>query len=154
MIISDSATLIILSDLKRLDLLDNLFEKIYIPCAVYDEINFKKDIDMPLFMEVVKVEQSELLNSLKLVLDDGESEAIALAKVKQLPLIIDEKKGRKIAQNIDIKIIGLLGVIYLNIKKRFISLEDAKIFLSDAIDGGYRISQKLIDEMLESISFA
>lgn len=151
MIISDSTTLIILLDLNRFDLLDNLFDNIIIPHTVYDEINFKKEIVLPKSIKVSKVKESQLLHSLKLLLDDGESEAIALAHEKKLPLIIDEKKGRKIAQNMNLKIIGLLGIVYVNIKKEFIMKEDAKVFLDDAITSGYRISQKLIDEMFENL---
>lgn len=151
MIVSDSTTLIILLDLKRVDLLSNLFAKIYIPHAVFEEINFKNEIEIPSWMEVVKMKESELLHSLNNLLDQGESEAIALAKELHLPLIIDEKKGRKIAQNCNIKIIGLLGIIYINIKKNFMSEENAKIFLKNAVDNGYRISEKLIDEMLGSL---
>ena len=151
MIVSDSTTLIILLDLKRVDLLSNLFHKIYIPHAVLQEINFKNEIVIPYCMEVVKLKESELLRSLNNLLDQGESEAIALAKELNLPLIIDEKKGRKIAQNSNIKIIGLLGIVYINIKKKFISEEDAKIFLKNAVDNGYRISEKLIDDMWASL---
>lgn len=151
MIVSDSTTLIILLDLKRVDLLSNLFAKIYIPHAVFQEINFKNEIEIPNCMEVVKVKESELLHSLNNLLDQGESEAIALAKELNLPLIIDEKKGRKIAQNSNIKMIGLLGIVYINIKKNFMSEENAKIFLKNAVDNGYRISEKLIDEMWMSL---
>ena len=151
MIVSDRTTLIILFDMGKIELLSNIFRKVYIPHSVYEEINFKKGVVLPDFMEVVQVETSEHLNTLQLILDLGESEAIALAKEKSLPLMIDEKKGRKIAQNLDIKIIGLLGVLYLNIKKDFLTKHGAKIFLKSAIENGYRISEKLIDEMMESL---
>jgi predicted nucleic acid-binding protein len=151
MIISDSTTLIILIDLNRFDLLDNLFDNIIIPHTVYDEINFKKEIVLPKSIKVSKVKESQLLHSLKLLLDDGESEAIVLAHEKKLPLIIDEKKGRKIAQNMNLTIIGLLGIVYINIKKEFITHEDAKTFLDNARNNGYRISQKLIDGMFWSL---
>jgi predicted nucleic acid-binding protein len=151
MIVSDSTTLIILFDLNRLELLENIFPKVYIPQKVYDEISFKKDLVIPDFMTVVQVQETTQLEELKMLLDDGESEAIALAIEKKLPLIIDEKKGRKIAQNLNIKIIGLLGVVYLNIKKEFISINEAKEFLTIAKDNGYRISNRLIDDMFNSL---
>ena len=47
-----------------------------------------------------------------------------------------------------LEIIGLLGIVYLNIKKGFLKKEEAKAFLEDALKHGYRINQKLIDEML------
>ena len=77
MIISDSTTLIILSDFDRLDLLENLFEKVFVPLGVYEEINFKRKIDLPNFIEVIKVrDDNEILLNLQKVLDKGESEAI------------------------------------------------------------------------------
>ena len=151
MIISDSTTLIILLDLGRMELLSNIFSKVYVPQSVFDEITYKNDSVLPVFMEVIEVEQEELLDDLLLLLDRGESEAIVLAKQKQLPLIIDEKKGRKVASTLKINIIGLLGIVYLNIKRNYIQEGEAKEFLHVAIEHGYRISIKLIDEMFSKI---
>ena len=150
-VVSDSTTLIVLSDLQRLDYLKNLFTKIYIPKAVYDEISYKKEFVLPKYIEVLKVDETELLDELKMLLDGGESEAIALAIKKKLPLIIDEKKGRKIALNLNINILGLLGVLYLNIKKEYITTDEVKNFLKIAKENGYRISNKLIEDMLKNI---
>ncbi len=83
-----------------------------------------------------------------MLLDLGESEAIALAKEKNLSIIVDEKRGRKIAKGMGLKVIGLLGVVYLNVKKGFLSKNEAISFLDDAINHGYRISQKMIDDVL------
>ena len=151
MVISDATTLIILFDLKRIDLLSNLFSKILIPRTVYYELCAKKEISLPDFMEVVTVGQSDTLNLLKNLLDDGESEAIALALEKKSRLIIDEKKGRKIAMRQGLEIIGLLGIIYLNIQNEHISKEEAKEFLTDALSHGYRINAKLIEMMLSKV---
>ncbi len=151
MIISDSTTLIILFDLQRLELLSNLFSEVLIPKAVYDEISAKKEIDLPKFMKVKEVHSCDKLDTLMMLLDLGESEAIALALELKMPLIIDEKKGRKIAMREGIKILGLLGVVYLNIKKEYFTVEEAKVFLDDAFSHGYRISQHLIDEMFEGL---
>jgi len=151
MIVSDSTTLIILFDLNRLELLSNLFPKIIIPSAVYAEISVKRAIELPSFITVQQASENETLKSLKLLLDLGESEAIALALELDSKLIIDEKKGRKIAMRQGLKIIGLLGIVYANIKKEFLSKEEAKSFLDKAIDHGYRINQKLIDGMFEKV---
>ncbi len=150
-VVSDSTTLIILSDLDRLVYLKNIFAHILIPPKVYEEISFKKGFELPEYIEIVKPNESERIQELKMLLDDGESEAIALALEKELPLIIDEKKGRKIAKNLSLEILGLLGVIYLNIKKDFISFTEAKQFLNQAKSNHYRISSKLIDEMFKSL---
>ncbi len=152
MIVSDSTALIILLDLKRIDLLENIFEKVIIPKSVYAEISVKKPIDLPEFIDVINVNKSDILHTLKLLLDQGESEAIALAKALNMPIIIDEKKGRKIAKNLNIKIIGLLGIIYLNVKKGFLTKKDAEFFFKSAINHGYRIKAELVDEVLKSLN--
>ena len=151
MVVSDSTTLIILLDLDRLDLLSNLFSKVVIPKAVYNEITFKKNFKLPNFIKIKDAQNIELIKRLQMLLDKGESEAIALAFEMDKKLIIDEKKGRKIALNYSIKIIGLLGIIYLNIKRGFISKQEAREFLNLAINRGYRINQNLIDEMFDGV---
>ena len=151
MIVSDSTTLIILSDLKRLDLLSNLFKEVIIPQSVYDEITVKQPLVSAPFIHTRTVDESKLLTTLLSLLDRGESEAIALAVEMEMPLIIDEKKGRKIARNLHVNIIGLLGILYLNIQKGFLTQTEAQTFLKDAVLHGYRISQQLIDEMFSTL---
>ncbi len=151
MVISDSTTLIILFDLDRMELLSNLFSQILIPEVVYREISVKHDIVLPEFIEVVSVKENETLNLLKQLLDEGESEAIALALERKSKLIIDEKKGRKIAMRQGLEIIGLLGIVYLNIKNRHISQKNAKRFLDEALEHGYRINVKLIEAMFSKL---
>jgi len=147
MIVSDSTTLIILLDLDKMDLLSNLFPKIIIPQAVFEEITFKKSFKLASFIKVKQPKKSDLLETLNMMLDQGESEAIVLALEMNLKLIIDEKKGRKIAINQGIKIIGLLGVVYLNVVKGFMSTAQAKEFMAEAVEHGYRINQKLVGDL-------
>jgi len=46
---------------------------------------------------------------------------------------------------------GLLGVVYLNVKKGHMSKEDARHFLEDALEHGYRISEMLMEQMFKSL---
>ena len=148
MIVSDSTALIILFDLERVELLENLFEVVYISPIILEEISVKYPVVLPNFIKIEKLKESTLFNSLKMLLDLGESEAIALAKEKNLSIIIDEKKGRKIAKVLDLKVIGLLGVVYLNVKKGFLTKEEASEFMESAITHGYRISRIMVDDVL------
>jgi uncharacterized protein len=150
-VVSDSTTLIILENTSRFDLLSNLFTEIYIPQAVWDEIHVKEGFVLPPFIHLSPIVKTQELETLLYLLDQGESEAILLAKTKNLPLIIDEKKGRKIATNMGIKIVGLLGILYLNIKRAHMSAEEGRTFLDQVRGNGFRISQRLIDEMFERI---
>ena len=150
-VVSDATTLIVLEKRGRFDLLANLFHEVLIPTSVFNEINHKGTIILPTFMQTKSVTQDSELANLKQLLDDGVSEAIKLAKDNSLPLIIDEKKGRKIATNMGLKIIGLLGVIYLNIKRGYLSKEEAKTLFDDISKDGFRISDKLVCDMFESL---
>jgi len=151
MIVSDSTTLIVLLDLERTELLSNLFTQIIIPSAVYDEITIKNKNRLPSWIVVQKVENLEMLEALKLLLDRGESEAITLALTLKMPLIIDEKRGRKIALREGLEILGLLGIVYLNIKKEYMNIDEARIFVDDTVAHGYRISSALIEQMFVNL---
>jgi len=47
--------------------------------------------------------------------------------------------------------LGLLGVLYLNIKKEYITTNEVKAFLEVAKTDGYRISDKLIADMFKKV---
>ena len=151
MIVSDSTALIILFDLDRVELLENLFEVVYITPIVSEEISAKYTIILPPFIKVQKLKDDALFDTLKRLLDLGESEAIALAKEKNLSIMIDEKKGRKIAKGMGLKVIGLLGLVYLNVQKGFLTKNEASAFMESAIAHGYRISRKMLAEVLEAL---
>ena len=151
MIVSDSTALIILFDLERIELLENLFDTVYITPIILEEISVKYPVVLPSFMKVEILQDDEIFKSLNMLLDLGESEAIALAKEKKLAIIIDEKKGRKIAKGMGIKVIGLLGVVYLNVKKGFLTKDEGRIFLEDAINHGYRIYKKMVKDTLDEL---
>lgn len=151
MIVSNSTTLIILNDLGKLHLLNRLFEKIFIPQKVFEEVSYKNSFSLPSFIQVKNIQKSELYIFLTKILDEGESEAIVLAKELTLPLIIDEKKGRKIAKNLGISIIGLLGVLYLCYSKKIVTRNDIDTIIEEALERGYRISNKLLQEFFDTL---
>jgi len=135
-IVSDTTTLIILGKLERYDLLENFFSKIYIPQEVMREIDIKSDgvyeeIEKNSLFETKEISDMALFTLLDGILDKGESEAIVLAKELGLILLIDEKKGRGIAKNMGLDIIGLLGVLILNVKKSLILKKEALVILEE-----------------------
>lgn len=147
-IVSDTTTLIILGKLHRYDLLENLFDKIYIPNEVINEVSKKSDgvydeIMAHVLFEIKQISNLRLLKVLDGVLDRGESEAIVLAKELNLILLIDEKKGRNIAKNMGLEIIGLLGILILNVKKEKISKNEAIVILEKIKSLKFRVSVQL-----------
>jgi len=155
-IISDTSSLIILAKLNRFALLEHLFEKVFIPKRVIQELATKEDeihqsiMSNPLF-ETTECKDTELLELLDNVLDFGESEALALAKERQLILLIDEKKGRKIAKTMGIKIIGFLGVLLLNYRHNKLSKDAIEDILLHSGKLNFRLSKKLKQDLLSKL---
>ncbi len=148
-VISDTTAIIIFAKSDTLSLLANLFETIYIPKAVYDELSFKDDIvkfRVDKFDKITLKEVSDLsiLETVqKFNIDKGETEAISLALELNLKLIIDEKKGRKIALMQGIKIVGIIGVLIQNYRQQFITLEETHYYFELVKKNGLRVSEKL-----------
>ena len=151
-IIADSSTLITLLDTNNFSLLFELFEEIIISDAVYSEITqkfyHKEKIDSYISSKRLKlssVKHNEMYEMLIKRLDKGESESIALAKKLKLPLIIDERKGRKIAKSLEIKIIGFVGIILKLLDKKIISKDRAKEIVKEVEENDFRLSSDLKD---------
>ncbi|WP_022951422.1 hypothetical protein [Leucothrix mucor] len=147
-IVSDTTSLIVLEKLEVLDLLCRLFKRVIIPRVVLDEIAvgspgiFKTFETMSCF-EILDVPKTSRLQSLLVILDDGEANAIELAMIKQLPLIIDERKGRQVAQQLGIKVTGFAGLLIQACRSKIIEREEAVSLLDQAMENGLRLSDSL-----------
>jgi len=149
--------LIILAKTNHLNLLTNLIDKVYVPKAVMEEIQYKNDMVKVLiensdFIEIQEISNQKIWDDIKKTnLDLGEIEAITLALELDLRLIIDEKTGRKIAKEKGVKIIGLLGILEANFRLNLISYRELLYILDDFKRADYRLSSKLEKEFLESL---
>ena len=109
-IISDTSCLIALSRIGQLDILFRTFGKVLITPIVANEFNEM----LPEWIIVQKVKNSDRFDQLRLTIDPGEASAIALAlETENAILIIDEKKGRMVATNLNILVIGTLKVLLI-----------------------------------------
>ena len=157
-VISDTTALIILAKSDKLELLSNLFEQIFIPKAVEDELNFKDDIvryRVEKFdkISVKNINNSRILNRIKkLNIDNGEIEAISLAIELDLKLIIDERKGRIVAINQGLEVVGVLGILVENYRLDHISFEEAHYFFNLFKKNGLRVSKRLEEIILQKLS--
>jgi hypothetical protein len=76
--------------------------------------NKESDFNKAKFLKVVRVDDRNLVKVLNAHLGLGESEVIALSLEKDLDrVILDDKQARKIAGNMDLKVIGTVGVLLL-----------------------------------------
>jgi len=149
-IIADSSTLIALLDVGRISLLFDLFGSVVITPEVYREITVR-DIHNETItrwiasgkLSLRTVAHDERYTMLIRRLDSGESESIALAKRDDLPLIIDEKKGRSIARSLGIPIIGLVGILLKLIDKGYLSRAEAIIVVEEIEANDFRMSMEL-----------
>lgn len=147
-IASDTTSLIVLEKLDSLYILCELFDRVLIPSIVLDEMKVgSPSIHQKLqefnCLQITQVETSKRLNSLLSVLDAGEANAIELAIALELPLIIDERKGRQIAKQLGIRVTGFAGLLIQAKRKGVLSATDAIALLDKAVENGLRLSQTL-----------
>ena len=113
LVVSDTSPISALVQIGRAELLQNLFEIICIPPAVSEELS-RFHTSLPSFIEVREVVDHSRVESLLPRLDLGEAEAIVLAiETRADHLLIDERRGRIIAAQAGLPIIGLIGVLLL-----------------------------------------
>ena len=144
-VVSDSTSIMTLLRIDRLDILSHIFQTVYLPPVVYAEISHKTTLDSShSLFTIMPIADTALYTLLTRSLDAGESEAIVLAKERGLSLIIDEKKGRKIASNLGINITGLLGLLLLNHKKGFLTVSEILALFSEIQDAGFYVSERLV----------
>ncbi|MBP7315765.1 MAG: DUF3368 domain-containing protein [Chitinophagaceae bacterium] len=142
-IISDTSCLIALSKINQLAILRNLYSQIIITKEVFAEYGSP----LPDWIMIFEVKNTQKRAELEEKLDKGEASSIALAlEIENSTLIIDEIKGRKIAQSLNIDIIGTIGVILLAEKKGLI--KDVLEVLFRLVNKGFRLSDKLIDSII------
>ncbi|GGE41659.1 DUF3368 domain-containing protein [Psychroflexus planctonicus] len=116
-VVSNTTPIISFLKLNRLDLLKDLYNQIYIPHAVYQEIEagktkeYYKDLAKISWVNIVEINDEHAIKYF-LDLDLGEAEAIVLAtELKADLIIIDEKLGRFHAKHANLKLTGTIGVL-------------------------------------------
>lgn len=155
-IVSDTTSLIVLEGLAALNLLCDVFESVLIPQAVFNELvagspSIAQHLQTNTCIEITQLHNSEQLNHLLLILDQGEAEAITLALEKQLPILIDERKGRMIARQKGLVVTGFLGLLLLTIQRNALTKREAKQLLDQAIKNGFHVSEKLYQQILTAL---
>jgi uncharacterized protein len=88
--------------------------------------------------------QSELTE----LLDSGEASAITLAlEIKNSVLIIDEKKGRKVARSLNLEVIGSMKVLLIAKQKGIV--KQILPLIKKLEEKNFRFSKSLIDQVLK-----
>lgn len=157
-VVADTTPIITLMKLQRLNLLEKLFETVFLPNAVYEELiaNSKYPVEKQMiakasFLERLEVSDRQSIKILREVvgLDAGESEAIALAEEKSADLlIIDERKGRRVAKQMELKIIGTIGILLQAFDCKILSKMEILSCVEELKYSNIRISDSLFELIL------
>lgn len=128
-VVADSTCLIGLSRIRSLSVLRELFESILIPPSVYDEV-VTSGAGRPGAAEVATADwiatcepkDHLAVESLKITLGAGESEAIVIAREQNADFIIlDDWRARQTALRLSLPVIGTVAVLAKAEEKGLIS---------------------------------
>jgi predicted nucleic acid-binding protein len=157
MIICNATPLIAFARIQRLDILQQTVGVLVIPEGVAKEIQGYRGghygeiiLDDEPWVTVQKVQAPAQVQLLLPALDQGEAEVIALALEQNADLVlIDELTGRKVAQSLQLQVIGTVGIL---IRAKQMGLIPAvKPILEKMIQCGIRYSQRFVNSILHEI---
>jgi predicted nucleic acid-binding protein len=155
-VVSNSSPLIALSRIGRLSLLESLFQRVFIPSEVFEEVTVTGD-GLPGADEVRKAAWITVAPSPAQAdpalahacegLGAGERGAIMLAKGYPADLVlIDERRARRVARGAGLAVVGCLGLLEAGYRKGLVpDLRQAYIHL---LKNGIRFDIKLLQDSL------
>lgn len=154
-VVSNSSPLIALARIGQFELLRLLYQELLIPPAVRDEVvRFGEErigaveLERAEWIQTVDIGDRTAVELLRERLDLGESEAIILAiETKAQLLLIDEARGRRVAQTQGLNHLGTVGILVLS--KRRGLVEAVTPLLNDLIAAGFRMNEELYRTALE-----
>jgi uncharacterized protein len=152
-IVADAGPLMGLAKCGQLALLKQLFEAVHIPQQVVIEVTarskpFADVIDQFIGQHTVieGARDNDLSEKLKKRLGAGEIQAICCGLDLACPVLMDDKKGRLIAQANGVAIIGLLGLLLL--AKREGHVQKVAPLIEALLVQKYLLGEELISQVL------
>jgi len=143
-VIADTSCLIALSKIEAIDLLEKLYQEVFIT----EEIAKEFGDELPHWIKIERVRNQKYQQLLDLYLDPGEASAIAFAlDLENVLLILDDLKGRKEAERLGLTFTGTLGVLFKAKKQGFV--KELKPFIETLKMVGFRISKNIEEEILK-----
>lgn len=142
-IISDTSILIIFNKIDEMEILHQLYKEVLITNEIKNEFGETT----PEWIKVHKVKDIRYQKLLETQLDVGEASAFALAsEFEDVLVLLDDLKARKLANALNIKITGTLGIITK--AKQLSIIYEVKPILDKIQKSNFRISQELLEEVL------
>jgi len=150
-IVSDASPLIILKKSEAIQLLEKQFTEVLLTKKIMDELFIKERafFEGTKYLKIVEVTNHDLVSVLSLIVDEGEAGVIALALERNFVLLIDDLKGRRLADNLGINYIGTLGI--LKVAKNNGLIREVRPILDKFLENGYHLDTGLIEKYLEEL---
>jgi uncharacterized protein len=146
-IVSDTSAITSLLQIGRLDILSMLYEEVVTPIEVATELQ-RFHPKLPNSIRIVPVTDLMQLEKLKIEFDPGEAAAITLMlEGKGDLLLMDEKRGRRVAARERLAVVGVIGVL-LEAKQSGLITSLSAIFADLERIAGFRISPRLKQRVL------
>lgn len=151
-LVADCSPLIALASCHGLRLLDALFDTVIVPEAVYLEAVVSDKPEAQPLKEYLKDKISKIDPSYPILLDGfsdlGETEAMILYRqVSADKLLIDDKRGRKVANINHINTIGSLGILLA--AKRVGLIDQVWPYLAKILSSDIYLSTDLIATVMD-----
>jgi len=156
-IVSDASPLIALANLDQLELLFVSFSEVHIPQAVvheatHDRYRNDSNVIYDFITENQRViihndQENQAYSEYRNILDEGESQALALADHLACGILIDERLGRKIAKQHQIPVVGVMGVL-LQAKSKG-KIDSIRSLIEQLLENDYRLSERVIKLVLK-----
>lgn len=155
-VVADSSFLIGISVCEQWDALSEIVESLYIADAVWKEVvedgqgkPGQKELQQAAFIHRKSISSSHTVSMLTTFLDKGEAETLVLATELNISTVfIDDLRGRKVAQSIGLRCLGVAG--FLLFAKSLNIIQEVRPSLLLLQQNGFRLSKKLINEILNS----
>jgi len=145
--VADAAPLIALARIQRIEPLKDLYEQVLIGALGKAETTDAGSAVRALGVEQLEAAvdagwlrvatagdaETDLARSLsqRSRLHPGEAESVALARVRELPLIADDKEARSVAKTLGVPLIGTAGVLLQAYMRRSFGLDSLEKALRD-----------------------
>ncbi|MBS7633938.1 DUF3368 domain-containing protein [Candidatus Bathyarchaeota archaeon] len=168
-VVSNSTPLIYLAKIGRLSIIRNVFEKIFIQEAVFEEAVIRGKalnmsdahiIERAVGTWIIKERIRQEIDAEYRFLDtntrlgSGEKEAIKLCKqINAKYLIADDKEARRVSKMLSITPIGTCSIIIQAYKQKAITKNEAVQIMDDLLKVGFRINPELYCRILHELEF-
>ena len=157
MIISNATPLIAFARIGKLALLKKVVGSLVIPTGVADEIvAYEQEkqgsiaLEKETWIQTKHVQSEQQIKLLMPTLDRGEAEVIALSLESQAQLVLmDELTGRKVAESLNIKVTGSIGVLIR--AKQLGEITAVEPYVQQMKQAGIYFSNRFIQAVLSQV---